>query len=240
MTRRAQSRESLETDSLQPRAYMSPQEHAERLAYDVDTVLQLQLHAWSDEAWEPVAEALAEYGWAVMKGWLFNRAIFREVAKAGAPVEECPHEWLDEDTVGGLASETVAKALHEFKRVLQQGRWDATRGASLATYFIGQCKFQFPNIYRKWLTAEKEYRRNSTPWDPAVHDRPWSDPAAQPSRGEEILTRMSPKAARVFQLKVDGYTYQEIAEMVPEMKNAKAVENLVNRERARWMRDRAS
>jgi hypothetical protein len=27
--------------------------HLERLRYDIDTVLQLQLQSWSDEAWEP-------------------------------------------------------------------------------------------------------------------------------------------------------------------------------------------
>lgn len=40
--------------TLQRRVRMSPEEHAERLRYDVDTVLKLQLSAWSDDAWAPV------------------------------------------------------------------------------------------------------------------------------------------------------------------------------------------
>lgn len=106
-----------------------------------------------------------------MKGWLFTGTIHHEVARIGAPVEQCPREWLDEDAVFSLASETVAKALHQFKGVLRQGKWNAARGASLATYFVGQCKLQFPNIYRKWLHAEKEYRYNTAPWDPSTARR---------------------------------------------------------------------
>jgi hypothetical protein len=41
---------------------MSPDEHLGLLRRDVDTVLELQLHSYSDEAWTPVAEAFAEYG----------------------------------------------------------------------------------------------------------------------------------------------------------------------------------
>ena len=52
--------------TLQRLAQMSPEQHEERLRFDVETVLQLQLSGWSDEAWEPVAEALAEYGFSIM------------------------------------------------------------------------------------------------------------------------------------------------------------------------------
>ncbi len=235
----AQCGGSTEVDPIQLRADLSPEEHKQRLAYDVDTVLQLQLHQWSDEAWEPVAEALAEYGWAVMTGWLHKRTIFREMRTIGRPLEECPVDWLDGDTIIGLANETVAKALNEFKRVLQQRKWDAARGASLATYFVGQCKFQFSNVYRNWLRAEREHRETTTPWDPSLRARVAVNDSETSSGLAEILDRMSPKAARVFTLKAEGYSYQQIAELVPGMKNAKAVENLVTRERARWTRNKA-
>jgi hypothetical protein len=67
---------------------LSPEEHLERLRRDVDTVLQLQLRSYSDESWKPVANALAEYGYGVMKGWLFARRIYSEVARGGSsPVD---------------------------------------------------------------------------------------------------------------------------------------------------------
>jgi len=56
---------------------MSAEEHLERLRYDIDTVLQLQLRSWSDDAWEPVAQALTEYGFGVVKGWMHTGSDLR-------------------------------------------------------------------------------------------------------------------------------------------------------------------
>jgi hypothetical protein len=39
---------------------MSAEEHLERLRYDIDTILHCSWRSWSDEAWEHLADALAE------------------------------------------------------------------------------------------------------------------------------------------------------------------------------------
>lgn len=94
----------------------SKEEHLERLCYDIDTVLQLQLQSYSDEAWEPVASALAEYGFGVIKGWLYTGEIFSQVARTGfGALPRCSQDWLDDDTIEELAGETVSEALHYFK-----------------------------------------------------------------------------------------------------------------------------
>ena len=147
---------------LQRLPEMSADEHLRRLRADVETLLEVQLHGWSDEAWEPLASALVEYGGGVIRGWMHTRLIFEEAARGGfGKVRRCPDSWLDDDTIEELTGETVAKALNYFKyEVLMANRWDASRGASLATFFIGQCKRQFANVYRAWFNDLER----SQPW----------------------------------------------------------------------------
>lgn len=78
---------------------MSAEEHEARLRYDAETVFQLQLNAWSDRTWAPVAEALAEYGYAVMVGWLYTGRVYGEVSAIGKPVPPCPSSWLDDHEI---------------------------------------------------------------------------------------------------------------------------------------------
>lgn len=223
--------------TLQRLAQMSPAEHEQRLQFDSETVLQLQLSGWSDEAWEPVAEALAEYGFGVFVGWLITGKVFAEVKKVGQPVTVCPRSWLDDDEVQEMAGETVALALNKFKKVLQAGTWNPARGASLATFFVGQCKYQFCNVYRAWFTREQRLREVPVVFDTEQVNR--SDPAAGTvgmGDAATILDKMPPLVARVFKLKyLDGYTYKQIAQMVDGVADAKAAENLVTKERARWV-----
>lgn len=219
---------------------MSADEHLERLRYDIDTVLQLQLRSWSDEAWEPVADALAEYGFGVIKGWMHTGQIFNEVAGTGyGAIPRCPPHWFDDDTVTSLVGLTVSEALHYFKfEVLMKNRWDASKGASLATYFVGQCKFKFANVYKGWRKKEEEHRQvlhwDAPPIPLPTNEQP-SDPVMTEAAVRAILSRLSsPLAQQVFWKKfVQGYSYEEIAVESPTLKNAKAVQNLVFRERRR-------
>lgn len=220
---------------------MSTAEHLERLRYDIDTVLQLQLRSWSDEAWEPVASALAEYGFGVIKGWLHNGQIFAEVARTGyGALRRCPRHWLDDDTIEELASLTVAEALRYFKlEVLMKGKWEAAKGASLATFFIGQCKFKFANVYTVWHHDEEDHRlhidlNGEMPAPVSLDERP-GDRLMTETAARAVLDRLSsPLARQVFWKKfVRGDSYQLIATTTPGIKDAKAAENLVYRERRR-------
>jgi hypothetical protein len=220
---------------------MSSEEHLERLRYDIDTVLQLQLHSWSDEAWEPVAEALAEYGFGVIKGWMHAGQIYTEVARTGyGALPSCPRGWLDDDTIEELTGETVAKALNYFKfSILMKNKWDATKGASLATYFVGQCKFQFANVYTVWRHDRAVHHGLVSNDDqPTILPPTASSPSDQlmtAAGAQSVLERLSsPVAREVFWKKfVLGDSYQEIADNTPEIKDAKAAENLVFREKRR-------
>lgn len=227
--------------TLQRVAQMSPEEHAERLRYDVDALLKLQLSGWSDDVWSPVANALAEYGYAVMAGWLVTGKIYSEVKRIGQPVTPCPQAWMDDEAIQTLADETVARAIRKFKKVLFDGAWKAERGASLATYFVGQCKIQFPNVYRQWHREEQKHRTSVVVFDSERLSR--MDPAFEGigyGAADRVLEQMRPLVAEVFRLKfLEGYTYAEIADKVDGIADAKAAENMVTRERARWKTRRA-
>jgi hypothetical protein len=130
-------------------------EHLARLEADVELNTQLMLSSYQGPGWERFALALAEYGVQVIGAWLGGRErkIFAKCARKGirglVPME------YDEDDARGLANETVAKAIATFRsNVLCRGRWKPAQGASLRTFFVGQCLFQFPNIYRKWQRGQ--------------------------------------------------------------------------------------
>jgi hypothetical protein len=233
---------SLEQPDLQRYvpAMLSPEEHLERLRYDVDTVLQLQLRSYSDESWKPVANALAEYGYGVMKGWLFTRRIYSEVARGGfGSLPRCPESWLDEDTIQELAAETVAKALYYFKfEVLIKNKWDPTRGASLATFFVGQCKRQFANVYTVWRNDRADHEGqvcyDPLAWEPIHLDNP-SDRLMSVAAAQPILDKLSsPVAREVFWKRfVEGQNYYAIATSTAGVKDGRAAQNLVFREKRR-------
>ena len=120
--------------------------------------------------------------------------------------------------------------------------WDPAKGASLTTYFVGQCKRQFPNVYRSWHSREQ--RRRDFPMTVQLGGsltETLRDPAtitvANGAAGTDPR-QMDPIVATVIRLKhLEGYTYEEIATMVPEVRNAKAAENMVSREKKRqWSR----
>jgi hypothetical protein len=129
----------------------------QRIADDVNLITWLALNGFEGPSYEEFASELAKYGFAVIKAWIMKGVIFVRCREKGlGGLAEPPLGVLTErDVADELASETVAKALRHFRDdVLMTARWDAARGASIKTFFIGQCLIRFPNIYRSWLINE--------------------------------------------------------------------------------------
>lgn len=112
-------------------------------------------------------------------------------------------------------------ALDYFReRVLRAGRWDAGRGASLGTFFIGQCLYRFANVYNKALRAEingEEHRE--IPADEMAEE--WFDPirgieaevVARQDVADALAQVSTERAREALVLKhIGGYSYDEIAE----------------------------
>ena len=101
--------------------------------------------------------SLAKYAFDVLCSWMGTGKIYAECARKGRPIERLGRPFPDEEAEG-LAADTVAEALSYFRtEVLMKNGWDSTRGATLRTYFIGQCILRFVNIYRLWLARQEPW-----------------------------------------------------------------------------------
>jgi hypothetical protein len=140
--------------------------------------------------------------------WLRQGAIIGKCRERGAGLPEPPLGALSRpDVAGELAAETVAKALNTFRNtVLIPGRWNPARGASLKTFFIGQCLIRFPNIYRAWLKTEVHH--DLLVDELAIFDRPPSGgPPTDPAQLAVIrqeLDRRRPATLADVERRQDG------------------------------------
>jgi hypothetical protein len=107
---------------------------------------------------------LSAYGYPVMMAWTRTGEIINKTKEKGRPLSIPPDglEWSREDR-SELSSETVARALIFFReKVLRAGAWDHNRGATIKTYFVGACLFQFPNVYQLWQAERRRWNRHPT------------------------------------------------------------------------------
>lgn len=206
----------------------------ERLAEDADLVDWLRQFGFAGRDYARFATELARYGHAVTVAWIRKGAIFGKCRERGFGLPEPPLGALTQpDVAEGLANETITLALRSFRdNVLLPGLWDPARGASIKTFFIGQCLFRFPNVYRAWLTNEAYPARREDLVGPldelTIFDRPTSGgPAADPAaiaviRQEvEILLGNAPERIKtMLALIAVGWTQADVANMLNLSENA--------------------
>jgi DNA-directed RNA polymerase specialized sigma24 family protein len=129
-----------------------------RLVADRALVARIRQTNGAGQAWEELATVLDTYARPILRAWIFSTRIFAECWRKGVHVDASllrrvrPYDrpWCDHEA-DDLASETILRAFQGFRRQLLAGRWDPSMGASLTTFFIGQCLFHFPNVYQRWL-----------------------------------------------------------------------------------------
>jgi DNA-directed RNA polymerase specialized sigma24 family protein len=214
-------------------------ENLDRLLGDADLLLRLQLSGYADEVWDPIATEFARYGLGVLPAWLATGKMFVEVRKT-TKVRLVAHEGgFDPETRNDLATDTVVAALPAFLEVLKQKRWDPAKGASLKTYFLGKCKWEFLNVYRKWqrLHESPNLELLADEMTTFVDAGPAAGPADQALLSREqqravLALLTTDKARRAFSLADMGYSHEEIAEQLG-VADAKAVENLLVYQRRR-------
>lgn len=230
------------------------EERIDRLAGDRDLEAELRLTGFAGPNYIAFANEIARYGVAVIRGWIYRGQIFAEVARKsfGALPPE-PHPGAMVDDAEGLADETVVRALEAFRtKVLLPGKWDSARGASLRTFFVGQCLLQFSNVYRVWRSAEE---RNHVPaWEPPT-EQTWDDFEGNvllpPSTAADAQSEIRDELRRAFgQIKderaraafylyaVHGLNHQEIGAKLGI--TPKAVESAMARARVQVKEERKS
>ncbi len=88
-----------------------------------------------------------------------DRSDVREIAATTGIRLTSPEGGFDQETRQDLAIDTVVAALSAFRDEvlnLKENRWNPAKGASLKTFFIGQCKWQFPNVCQKWRRLHQQ------------------------------------------------------------------------------------
>lgn len=212
----------------------------DRLSEDVSLVTRLALSWFSGPDYEYFRTVLATYGVAVISGWIRRDVIWAKCRQRGyGGLPEMPAgAKYDPDVADELAYETVALALVRFRdNVLVKRKWDAGRGASLRTYFVGQCLMQFANVYRTWWRHEA---RRGIPVDGgtltfALDERPRDDVedlAVSQVQVDATLRHVKDERLRLVLVYVShGYTQSEIAEKLGV--TTKTVERMIANERVR-------
>lgn len=221
-------------------------ERLRRLQADEELLLVLQFEQFTGPLWERFSRELSRYGLGVMRAWIRHGTIY---GKAKALTGYCLGRiegWPDDQTIDDIATDTVVAALIYFRdKVLMTHRWQSSGGASLATFFIGQCLYQFANIYRSALRAEKErIQEATTPMAELPEDRfdiikgIEETIVAKDTMAEAMALLSTDRARRALFLQEHGFTQREIADELG-LPDAKSVENLIGYQ-LRQLRKRTS
>jgi DNA-directed RNA polymerase specialized sigma24 family protein len=210
----------------------------EPVAKDEQIVATLKLEDWRGPAWEEFAEALVAYAYQCLLGWIRSGLIVLRCRERGIPLTSDFVMALSEEEAEQLTEDVVADSILRFQGLLRQGRWSPDGGASLATFFVGQCVTRFPNLYRIWLrdrrptswaplseldedSARVAYARQLDPADAAIA-------AVELHRASDELDERTLHAVVLQEL---GYQVVEIAELLDE--NPKAIEMAMYHHRRR-------
>lgn len=219
-------------------------ENVDRLAGDADLVTDLELGGYTGRDWEIFSTELAKYGIGVLTGWMYRNLILARCKERGHGGLPPLARRFDPEEIEELVGETVAKALHHFRLdVLIPHKWDPNKGATLRTFFIGQCLLRFANIYRRWWSQEQRNRAVLVD-ETAVLDT--FSPTVQASTDRALDSVTAMRALRTIRdrrvrqamfMHADGRTYAEIA--IELEVTGKAVERMIANERNR-LRNRAA
>jgi DNA-directed RNA polymerase specialized sigma24 family protein len=211
------------------------EERLRRLQADEELLLALQLNKFSGPAWDRFRRELARYGLGVLTSWIQRGAIYAKVqALTGFTLGRPLDGWPDRQTAEDLATDTVVEALNYFRdRVLKTSQWQSSGGASLGTFFIGQCLFRFSNIYRSALRAEID-RINAAvkpmaelPEDEFEAIKGIEETVVARDHVAEALARVTtPRAREAIFLSAVGFTQEEIANRLG-LSNARQIENMI-------------
>ncbi len=216
----------------------------DRLGADNDLIQSLALAGFEGRDWDYFATELARYGMAVVASWMRRGLILGRCRKHGfGGLPELGRDFT-EDEISELTNETVAKALDRFRcDVLMKKKWDYRKGATIRTFFIGQCLIRFPNIYRRWHGNETRNSYDLTnEWEALVQPRTRGLLVDQKVVDYEIAmnalsTVKNPRVRKAMLMTAGGFTQAEIA--IELGVSEKAVERMLANERTRQRKRRA-
>lgn len=211
------------------------EEHFQRLQADDELLLALQLNGFAGPQWDRFTRELARYGLGVLRAWILRGNIYGKVQSLTGYGLSRLDGWPDRQTAEDLAAETVVVALNYFRdNVLKAHRWQSAGGASLSTFFIGQCLHQFANLYRRAFRSERERIEHAVTPMAELPEHSFEvikgieETIVGRNSVAEAMNQLTSTRARkaLFLREIGGYTHREIADQLG-LPNAKSVENLI-------------
>lgn len=187
-----------------------------RLEQDVALVNRLMWNGYTGPEYQEFVKVLAGYGVQVIRSWVRTGFIFVKCSQRGFGLNNIllgrsPSEARDD--AQALANETVAVSIVGFRtHVLIPGKWRPDKGASLRTYFIGQCVLRFPNVYRAWVTETLPAQIDGVL--PEMVLPPAVDPHEATVLALKLKELRSDPKRFIVALRGMGYTQPEIAELL--------------------------
>jgi DNA-directed RNA polymerase specialized sigma24 family protein len=230
-----------------------------RLLGDALLVDTLRESRFTGITYEVFETELVKYGLGVIIGWSIRGVIFERCRARGygglpRPVEGT----FTREAIVGIAHETVARAAVHFRDdVLLRGVWNPKRGASLKTFFVGQCLRRFPNVYRSWYREQLELIDKEGPWwnvasldrlAELAGDAELAEPAHSKNPEKTVIDRdvvaealeqvKDPRVRVALLMREDGYRQDEIARRLGVTR--KAVERMLANHQDRMHKRRAA
>ncbi|MGX1913529.1 hypothetical protein ACWIID_32520 [Streptomyces phaeochromogenes] len=234
-----------EMNAVDTRRARKLQENLDRRMADQQMVRLLSESDFAGTHYHRFEEALARYGISVLRGWLFSGYVFKLAASRGFDLKPDERELeelaRDSDLREELAMMTVARALPVFRRrALVEAGWQPDGGASIATYFMGACAYEFPNEYRRHRVQQKRWHRGQATQEITTEDRFVVQGVTEEVLGNlRVLQRLrdidDPRTQATVALTVDGYTQEEIQQLL-DAKSIRAIEGLLYRWRTKAKR----
>ncbi|MBQ0867408.1 hypothetical protein [Streptomyces sp. RK75] len=234
-----------EMNAIDARQAKKLQESLDRRLADQQMIRLLSESGFAGVHYDRFAEVLARYGISVLRGWMFSGYVFELVASRGFDLK--PHELeleelvRDSDLREELATMTVARALPTFRqRALIEAGWRADGGASIATYFMGACAYEFPNEYRRHRVQQKRWRRGEAAEEINLEARFAARGVADEVLGklrvlDDLRSINDPRTRIAVALTLDGYTQGEIQQLLGAA-SIRAIEGLLHRWRTKAKR----
>lgn len=213
-------------------------------APDAVLIEQLAATGYAGATWARVSDVFARYALVRLEAWYYTGHIFEECSKRNYGLRRGGYR-LTAKEVESLCGDTVVAGLNSFRRKqLAGGGWRSDGGASLTTWIMYSCIQAFPNEWRRCCKKIDEDRDRSVATSyladiesPDGVEGPLTSPSAEDSalRGlcnEDWSTFKSTtplRTQRIAVLSAQGYSHQEIAEILDEGLTARAVEGLLHR-----------
>ncbi|MGI5211821.1 RNA polymerase sigma factor [Plantactinospora sp. CA-290183] len=208
--------------------------HEARLAADRKLWGMVAAEHFAGRSWSRLVDVIVAAAVMQMRRDLRTKQIFRHCARRGWLLH-APDCWAHADQ-DGMVQETIAKALEVFVRRCRAGEgWDPDRASTLHDYFLGLCRGEFANIFRRWLTSGSRHEVELPSDDAgAAALRSEQDPARS-ALAKVVLDKikdtdvLSDLQRKLLFGHAYGLTYDQLAQQFGT--SAKAVEGQIHRAR---------